>query len=113
MLHALKVNVPGVYDIGRDDVPPWVVHRDVISLAGKRRSARGALVSALLRCGYGSEREMAERLYAQAGAQYSCPLFDLRASGSSFRCLSHFACRSRSRSRLSGGACCANKQRGE
>jgi asparagine synthetase B (glutamine-hydrolysing) len=78
MLHALKVNVPGVYDIGRDDVPPWVVHRDVINLAGKRRSARVALVSALLRCGYSSEREMAERLYAQAGAQYSCPLFDLR-----------------------------------
>jgi asparagine synthetase B (glutamine-hydrolysing) len=78
MLHALKVNFPGVYDIGRDDVPPWVVHRDVISLSGKRRSARGALLSALLRCGYSSEREMAERLYAQAGARYSCPLFDLR-----------------------------------
>ena len=39
MLHALKVNLPGVYDIGRDDVPLVVVHRDVISLAGKRRSA--------------------------------------------------------------------------
>ena len=78
MLHVLKVNVPGVYDIGRDDVPPWVVHRDVIRLAGKRRSARGALLSALLRCGYSSGRELSERLYAQAGARYSCPLFDLR-----------------------------------
>ena len=78
MLHALKVSVPGVYDIGRDDVPPWVVHRDVVSLAGKRRSARGALLSALLRCGYSSGPELSERIYAQAGARFSCPLFDLR-----------------------------------